>query len=129
MYVYFIRSYCKKYIKIGTTKSLKRRFEELQTANPMPLKLLGFIPGGFDTEATLHLEFSKQRKSGEWFRNVGDVKALQKILTCPEIVPFKVQTVKDIQRAIRHLRVREAANRQKSGVIKKKIRKFTNSNN
>lgn len=119
--VYFIKSYCNKYIKIGTTSNLKRRMIELQAANPKPLTLLGTIEGSFDTEATLHLIFAKYRVQGEWFRSSGELKALQKILSNRgQGYPTEVKNVRDIQLAIKHLQVREAANRKPK--LKKKLK-------
>jgi hypothetical protein len=56
-------------IKIGRTNSLKRRMSELQTGNPVQLRLLGYIESREDAalEATLHREFHQRRGSGEWF--------------------------------------------------------------
>lgn len=125
--IYFVRSYCKKFIKIGTTENLQRRLKELQSANPLPLKLLAVIDGSYQSEAGLHEIFAKQRVQGsEWFRNQGDVKALQKVLTNPAQHPFS--NLRELQRVIHELRIREAANRQKSGKTKAKIRSITNNN-
>ncbi|WP_082837094.1 GIY-YIG nuclease family protein [Labrenzia sp. OB1] len=56
-------------IKIGRTNSLKRRMSELQTGNPVQLRLLGYIETTEDAslEAQLHREFYQKRLSGEWF--------------------------------------------------------------
>ncbi|MEP1380944.1 MAG: GIY-YIG nuclease family protein [Paracoccaceae bacterium] len=56
-------------IKIGRTNSLKRRMSELQTGNPVQLRLLGYIETGDEAslEAKLHREFRRKRGSGEWF--------------------------------------------------------------
>ena len=66
-------------IKIGRTNSLKRRMSELQTGNPIQLRLLGYIETKADAslEAQLHREFHQKRRSGEWFDIVAE-----------EIVPF-----------------------------------------
>lgn len=124
--VYFIRSYCKKFIKIGTTENLQRRVKELQAGNPLPIKVLAVIEGSYQTEAGLHLIFSKQRVGkSEWFRNQGDVKALQKILTNPSTYSFT--NLKELQKILHNLRIKERANRQKSGRLKQKIRSITNA--
>ncbi|WP_369077070.1 GIY-YIG nuclease family protein [Cognatishimia coralii] len=46
-------------IKIGRTNSLKRRMSELQTGNPVQLRLLGYIESEEEVwlEAKLHREF------------------------------------------------------------------------
>jgi len=66
-------------IKIGRTNSIKRRVSELQTGNPVKLRLLGYIESCDETqlESELHHEFSQMRGSGEWF----DIGAI-------EIVPY-----------------------------------------
>lgn len=66
-------------IKIGRTNSLKRRMSELQTGNPVQLRLLGYIETGDEAslEAKLHQEFRRKRGSGEWFN-----------IEANEIVPF-----------------------------------------
>lgn len=56
-------------IKIGRTNSLKRRMSNLQTGNPIPLRLLGYILSKEEVslEKELHSEFHAKRRSGEWF--------------------------------------------------------------
>jgi len=56
-------------IKIGRTNSLKRRMSELQTGNPVQLRLLGYIVSSEEAalEARLHREFQQKRGHGEWF--------------------------------------------------------------
>lgn len=59
------------YIKIGYTSGddAKRRINQLQTASPFAIKLIGTIAGA-DTrhENVLHSVFSDDRINGEWFR-------------------------------------------------------------
>lgn len=128
--IYFVRSYCKKFIKVGTTEDLARRMRELQTSNPLPLKLLGVMPGSYKTESSLHEIFSKLRMGkSEWFKNAGDLKALQKLLSKGDTVNGHGLTdVRSVQKAIQSLRIRERANRQKSNKVKNKIRTITNGN-
>lgn len=64
-YVYFIAGGGR--IKIGTAKNPLKRFDALKTASPVKLKLLGFYPGGKRKERTLHLQFWRERRHGEWF--------------------------------------------------------------
>jgi hypothetical protein len=66
-------------IKIGRTNSLKRRMSELQTGNPVQLRLLGYIESGDEVslEAELHQKFCQERRSGEWFN-----------IEAEKIVPF-----------------------------------------
>ena len=59
------------YIKIGYTSgdNAKRRINQLQTASPFSIKLIGTIAGA-DTrhENVLHRVFDEDRINGEWFR-------------------------------------------------------------
>lgn len=66
--VYFI--YCEKenLVKIGFTRYLERRFNNLKTMSPSKIVLLGSIEGTKLTEEKLHAKFNKSRAHGEWFR-------------------------------------------------------------
>lgn len=66
--VYFIQG-GEGLIKIGTTHNIKKRFSGLQTANPTPLALIGFIEThlGSKIESKLHTRFYDLRVRGEWF--------------------------------------------------------------
>lgn len=64
--VYFIRS--GEAVKIGMSKDVPGRFRALRTMSPLPLELLGVIPGGRDEEAQLHRQWAGQRLHGEWFK-------------------------------------------------------------
>jgi Meiotically up-regulated gene 113 len=67
--VYFMQAAAGGPIKIGYTRcSVKKRMAQLQTGTSEPLKCLGTINGGKDTEAHLHQRFSQQRLHGEWFK-------------------------------------------------------------
>jgi Meiotically Up-regulated Gene 113 (MUG113) protein len=63
--VYFIQS--GNAVKIGTSKTIAARLRALRTMSPLPIELLGVIPGGREEEAQLHREWSSQRLHGEWF--------------------------------------------------------------
>ena len=56
-------------IKIGVAKNIERRRSNLQTGNPLELRLLGWIntEGNFELERRLHQHFSARRVRGEWF--------------------------------------------------------------
>ena len=64
--VYFIRAETGQ-IKIGISYDPVGRLHDLRGASPVPLKLLGAIPGGIEQEIALHKRFAKQRLHGEWF--------------------------------------------------------------
>jgi len=69
-YVYFIRAGI--YTKIGVAKNIQRRIEQLQTGNPLELRLTCSIQmpnmkSAFYFERLLHDELMDQHKHGEWF--------------------------------------------------------------
>lgn len=71
MSVYFIgeeeNGCCR--IKIGVAKNIKARKRNLQTGNPLQLRLLGWIETTdvFQFERELHKRFVANRVRGEWF--------------------------------------------------------------
>ena len=79
-YVYFIRIGEDGPIKIGLTDDVKRRLEQLQTANPEALRLIACVPGDRRLEAHLHRRFTSDRINGEWFRPGTDLLYLAKTL-------------------------------------------------
>lgn len=70
MSVYFLGP-CKNGnpIKIGVAKDIHRRRRTLQTGNPAPLEVMGWITSDDDygLEASVHKIFETRRVSGEWF--------------------------------------------------------------
>ena len=64
--IYFI-THDDKYVKIGVAKNPSARIKELQTGNPVRLKLWLAFPGGLDEERLLHWWMYGQRVNGEWF--------------------------------------------------------------
>jgi len=69
-YVYFIRAGI--YTKIGVANNIQRRMEQLQTGNPLELRLacsvqMPSIKSAFYFEKLLHDEFMDKHKHGEWF--------------------------------------------------------------
>lgn len=63
--VYFVGTTCT--VKIGYATDLCNRFSKLQTTSPIPLRLLGAMPGTMEDERALHERFVEQRTRGEWF--------------------------------------------------------------
>jgi gamma-glutamyl:cysteine ligase YbdK (ATP-grasp superfamily) len=72
--VYFIRA-SSGHIKIGIASNPKERLALLQIANPLPLELMGTVPGGVKLERELHSEFAAHRVSGEWFNPAPELLA------------------------------------------------------
>lgn len=54
-------------IKIGYSRQVAARVNQIQTGNAAPIKLLGFIPGGLAREREIHAQFASARLNGEWF--------------------------------------------------------------
>jgi hypothetical protein len=64
--VYFAR--CGDRVKIGFSIDPQARLGILQSGNPEPLTLVGWMPGTQDSERNLHQQFSALHVRGEWFR-------------------------------------------------------------
>jgi hypothetical protein len=65
LYTYIIQGDPTTPVKIGRTEDVARRLADLQTANPMTLRVLLVRDG--DHEAELHQLFAEDRIQGEWF--------------------------------------------------------------
>lgn len=67
--IYFIQSGQDGAIKIGYTNGdPSSRLKALQTATPSELRLLHYIPGTLNFEASLHAKFNNESLGREWFR-------------------------------------------------------------
>jgi len=71
--VYFLASNDRQFVKVGTTKRLAARLTEYQIANPLPLELLGTVPGSFTEEREWHGRLAEYKHQGEWFHLVDPV--------------------------------------------------------
>jgi hypothetical protein len=66
--VYFIQAVKGGPIKIGVTRNVRRRLAIIQANSPVPLQVIGVIPGaGIETESALHAHFGYLRLHNEWF--------------------------------------------------------------
>ncbi len=65
--VYFLHAEDTNLVKIGWTADLDRRFDQLQTACPHKLRLLGVHIGPRDVETIYHRDLAPYRQQGEWF--------------------------------------------------------------
>ena len=72
-YVYFVLAESLHAVKIGFTYDVQARLRELQVGLPVKLRLLGTIPGTFQTEKDLHRKYSSLWLRGEWFRLEGEL--------------------------------------------------------
>jgi hypothetical protein len=71
--VYFVTAGEGGPIKIGWSQDVYRRMEELQTANPHKLVLIGKLRGTMADEARVHSLFSRFRIQSEWFKHVPEI--------------------------------------------------------
>ena len=67
-FVYFVEASATGLIKIGSSRSPKRRLQQLQTAVASPLRILATESGGALRERELHSRFHFACIRGEWFR-------------------------------------------------------------
>ncbi len=65
-------------IKIGSAFDIELRFDQIQCASPVPLRLAWWhLNGGIKLEKWLHRHFRHYRSHGEWFRvRLEDVQAI-----------------------------------------------------
>lgn len=71
--VYFVEAVGTSRIKIGVARRLRDRIQGLQTASPVPLRLLGFVDGDDEEERRLHRAFGAYRTIGEWFEAAAEI--------------------------------------------------------
>jgi predicted Fe-S protein YdhL (DUF1289 family) len=66
--VYFMES--AGFVKIGHSKNVSKRLSEIKLANPIPINLLGLLPGGEEREGRIHkaLDDMGHKRRGEWFQ-------------------------------------------------------------
>jgi hypothetical protein len=66
--LYFIEAVGVGLVKIGISDNVQQRFEKLQCASPVPLRLLGTIAdAGAETERDWHRDYAAFRSHAEWF--------------------------------------------------------------
>jgi len=76
-HVYFVLAPEARAVKIGASRQPLDRLDQLRTANPELLHLVGLLPdAGFQLEAEIHQRFSDARRHGEWFDLTSPVVAL-----------------------------------------------------
>jgi Meiotically Up-regulated Gene 113 (MUG113) protein len=93
MPVYFVIDRSSSQIKIGRSEHVRRRVRTLQTGNPNPLELMGWIPSEDDTsmERTLHNRYDAKRGNGEWFSITQD-EVLRELKRAYGFIPKKGDT-------------------------------------
>lgn len=64
-------------IKVGYTADVQRRVKQLQTGQPYPIKVLGFLPDARQSdEARWHQALRKWALRGEWFLDCAEIRYL-----------------------------------------------------
>lgn len=77
-------------VKIGFATNLADRLRNLQTACPVPLKLLAVVAGGDEVELELHRRFAHLRSHGEWFFLTTEVRnAIERLAWQPGCCPLE----------------------------------------
>ncbi len=76
--IYFAQADGIGHIKIGFTdgEDALGRIDTLQTGSPVPIRLLGTIPGSMEDEKNLHRRFAGARVHGEWFQPIAELLGL-----------------------------------------------------
>lgn len=54
-------------IKIGYSGNIPQRIKHIEALSPLPITLLGWMPGGASKEFELHKQFAGHKHHGEWF--------------------------------------------------------------
>jgi hypothetical protein len=90
-------------IKIGCSEKPAGRLETLSVWSPMPLELIGSVPGTFEDERFLHYCFSEYHSHREWFRSSPQLReTIREILTAGtvDVVRDKLTPVGMIRQAV-----------------------------
>lgn len=73
--VYFVRPVGLNLVKIGYSRSVRKRVRDLQTANGGRLTLLCTMRGSISEERALHRRFASARREGEWFELTPEIES------------------------------------------------------
>lgn len=110
--VYFVQVGSRGPVKIGYTRLLKRRMNQLRVDNWQPITLLSFIPNAtLADEQMLHRTFARDELRSEWFRKSKRMAAL----------------IDDINREAADAQLRES--RELGGVDQRAVRRWVMSFN
>lgn len=111
-------------MKIGYSKDPVSRLRNLQTSNPLKLKLIGLLPGSFSSEKEFHLLFKKFKTNGEWFRYDGQLKSCLIALNDPNFNK-NIRDIKSFQKAGMKLQIIQKCNKKdKDSNFNKKVKRF-----
>lgn len=75
-------------IKIGWTRDIMRRWDELQIRSAVHVELLVTLDGGPELELDLHRIFKPDRQRGEWFDVSDTMRGFFKYLDDHSEIPF-----------------------------------------
>ncbi|BBB66539.1 hypothetical protein UNDYM_2286 [Undibacterium sp. YM2] len=80
MPIYFLKDTVRKKIKIGRSKNVQQRIRDLQTGNPSPLQLMGWmnVNDEVKVERRLHQTYQDWCELGEWF-NIDSCEVLTEL--------------------------------------------------
>lgn len=81
--VYLIRQGVTGPVKIGVAKDVVKRLRQLQTNQPVPLRIIRVLEGDVAVERALHARFSALRLKGEWFTFSPEMIGAD--LCCPDL--------------------------------------------
>ncbi|WP_318201060.1 GIY-YIG nuclease family protein [Streptomyces sp. SCL15-4] len=100
-WVYLIGSTLTRPVKIGVTKNVAARLDDLRVGSPVPLHLIWKTRGGRALESGLHEYFAPYRIHGEWF-DFGDENPAALVATAAVIMgspahPQRVSTESRLQ--------------------------------
>lgn len=75
-------------IKIGFTTMFDKRVMELANWSPIPLELIGTVPGNLSQESLIHRSFADDHSHREWFRATPRVNAfIEAVLATRDLHP------------------------------------------
>lgn len=67
-FVYFMEARGLNTVKIGFAAEPWNRLRKVQSDCPVPVEIVGLVPGGGAREAEMHRLFTAHRQNREWFR-------------------------------------------------------------
>lgn len=107
--VYFAEAVGLNLIKIGVAADVAKRLEGLRTGCPVPIKLLGTMPGDVEIERFLHQDLAPHRTHGEWFRKSPEVEHYVDCLDKPRLPSESAQRAIDWEKRTKAHRQRLAS--------------------
>jgi hypothetical protein len=84
--VYAVEAVGADLFKIGRTTDLERRFRNLETMSPIPLRLAGRVWLPAEAECCIHKYIEDFRSHGEWFRSSDKVLEIVKLIADKKVM-------------------------------------------